>query len=100
MFCKFTPHPKTSGRFLCERCKIPSSRNKTYGPKGPPSRHCSTPPEPRTPHEVREIMDVLCPACLTSDYHAEDKTCHGTACKHGTPVARIARRGNCPKDHW
>ncbi len=97
MFCEFKPHSDTPGRFLCGVCNIPSSRNKIYGPEGPPPRHC---PEPRSAAEVREILDVLCPGCPTEDYHAEDKTCHGTTCKDGTPVARIALRGNCPKTHW
>ena len=100
MYCHFISIANQSGRFRCERCGIPSSRNKTYGPEGPPLRHCLTLPEPRSAQEVREIIDVLCPYCPSEDYHAADKTCHGTACKHGTPVARIALRGNCPKTHW
>ena len=48
MYCQFQPYPKTPGRFLCKRCNIPSSRNKTYGPEGPPPRHCPILPEPRT----------------------------------------------------
>ena len=43
MFCKFQPHPETLGRFVCSRCKTPSSRNITYGPDGPPPRHCPKP---------------------------------------------------------
>ncbi len=44
-FCKFKPHPDTPGRFVCGVCNIPSSRNKTYGPEGPPPRHCPNPPD-------------------------------------------------------
>lgn len=95
MNCQPIP-TETPGIFRCPECGLQNPR-----PIKKPFHHqCGsyTPPEPRSAEEIREILDVLCPGC--KHYHWPDKTCHATTCKHGTPVARIAMRGNCPKDHW
>ncbi len=99
MFCEFKPHPDTPGRFLCGVCNIPSSRNKTYGPEGPPPRHCPLPPEPRPAKDIDYILETLCPECPTKHYHAETKTCR-CQCVHGTPIEFMAKRGNCPNNRW
>ena len=97
MYCEFAAHPDTPGRFICKRCKIPSSRNKSYGPEGPPPRHCPTLPEPRDPEDVAYILGTLCPGC--SHYHA-DQICHCGNCSKGVPIARLIEFGHCPAYRW
>jgi hypothetical protein len=104
MFCDFHPLPDKPGRFLCPRCKIPSSRHHRFDSKGPPPRHCPEPPEP--PYEAVNAEWILTEFCPDCDRYADGRCKPDpdapTKCgKAGQDIATMLARGVCcPKGFW